>query len=125
MHAGPPPKDTTQRPSHVALAVGGEATRARVVLVPGLSRLQILILHRIRAQAMDSYAAWPRYAVASTRSDDEGRWRWPDVFGVHRCERMRLGVTGGRIEGADGAAAMLGLEPSTLRTRMARLELAR
>jgi transcriptional regulator with GAF, ATPase, and Fis domain len=36
-----------------------------------------------------------------------------------------LAVTDGRIEGPDGAAALLGLKPSTLRTRMERLKMKR
>jgi transcriptional regulator with GAF, ATPase, and Fis domain len=36
-----------------------------------------------------------------------------------------LALTGGRIEGPRGAAEMLGLRPSTLRTRMASLKIAR
>jgi transcriptional regulator with GAF, ATPase, and Fis domain len=36
-----------------------------------------------------------------------------------------LALTGGRIEGLGGAAEMLGLKPSTLRTRMERLRMRR
>jgi hypothetical protein len=36
-----------------------------------------------------------------------------------------LNLTGGRIEGPEGAAHMLGLKPSTLRTRIAMLGIRR
>jgi transcriptional regulator with GAF, ATPase, and Fis domain len=36
-----------------------------------------------------------------------------------------LALTGGRIYGAQGAAALLGLKPSTLQSRMQRLGLTR
>jgi formate hydrogenlyase transcriptional activator len=36
-----------------------------------------------------------------------------------------LALTGGRIEGSHGAAALLGLKPSTLRTRIERLGIRR
>jgi transcriptional regulator with GAF, ATPase, and Fis domain len=36
-----------------------------------------------------------------------------------------LALTGGRIEGPGGAAELLGLKPSTLRTRMGRLKITR
>ncbi len=36
-----------------------------------------------------------------------------------------LGSTGGRIEGADGAATILGVNPSTLRSRMHKLGIRR
>jgi transcriptional regulator with GAF, ATPase, and Fis domain len=35
--------------------------------------------------------------------------------------RQALAATGGRLHGPDGAAALLGINPSTLRSRMKRL----
>ncbi len=49
----------------------------------------------------------------------------PDVVTLEESERMHirqaLASTGGRVYGADGAAALLGINPSTLRSRMKKL----
>ena len=39
--------------------------------------------------------------------------------------RQALAATGGRVHGADGAAALLGINPSTLRSRMKKLGIAK
>ncbi|MEO0649620.1 MAG: helix-turn-helix domain-containing protein [Planctomycetota bacterium] len=64
-----------------------------------------------------------RALTARPESAGEGRLELDHVQRVH-IEAV-LKRTGGVIEGADGAARLLGLHPSTLRKRMAKLGVRR
>lgn len=56
--------------------------------------------------------------------DDPGTRHWPTLEQVQREYMARvLASTGGRIAGPGGAARILGLNPSTLRSRLKKLGL--
>jgi transcriptional regulator with GAF, ATPase, and Fis domain len=58
-----------------------------------------------------------------------GLTRQDGIVTLEESERMHirqaLAATGGRVHGADGAAALLGINPSTLRSRMKKLGITR
>jgi len=65
----------------------------------------------------------PAAARATAAAPDAGELRLGAVERDHILATLR--ATGWRVEGADGAAARLGLKPSTLRSRMKKLGVRR
>lgn len=61
----------------------------------------------------------PQEPAVKTGTGEAGQLRLDEVVSRHIVRVM--GQTGGKIQGPDGAAALLGLHPSTLRNRMRKL----
>jgi transcriptional regulator with GAF, ATPase, and Fis domain len=66
-----------------------------------------------------SQAHLPAAAATVSSGPEPGRMALEQVFQVHVEQALRL--TNGKIQGKDGAAALLGVNPSTLRHRLRKL----
>ena len=96
------------------------AVMDRAVILGDGKRLEIAKALGFPSSVPMTASASPRNGVAASAGDD-----FPTLRAVKQAHiRLALERTGGRIEGPRGAAALLDLNPHTLRARMRRLDIA-
>ena len=92
---------------------------------PGNVRELHNVLERAVITSPDNVLRIPEgFGDESGRSPDPPSGEWPSLEGMERkyIEKV-LEKSRGRIEGSDGASAVLGLKPSTLRSKVQKLGL--